>query len=63
MTLAQCISYGIYVRVLFVIKIVLSFTIEILLKTTCPNLTIGLFLCCRYLWNILSLGALIKLFL
>ena len=32
MTLAHCISYAIYVRVLFIIKIVLSFTIDILLK-------------------------------
>ena len=63
MTLAYCISYAIYVRVLFIIKIVLSFTIEILLKNACPNATIGLFLYCCYLWSILSLGALIKLFL
>ena len=32
MTLAHCISCAIYVRVLFIIKIVLSFTIDILLK-------------------------------
>ena len=63
MTLAHCISYAIYVRVLFIIKIVLSFTIEILLKNACPNATIGLFLYCCYLWSILSLGALIKWFL
>ena len=63
MTLVHCISYAIYVRVLFVIKIVLSFTIENLLKNTCPNPTIGLFVYCCYLWSILSLGALIKLFL
>ena len=63
MTLAHCISYAIYVRVLFIIKIVLSFTNDILLKNTFPNPTIGLFLNCSYLWSILSLGALIKLFL
>ena len=34
MALAHCISYAIYVRVLFIIKIILSFTIEILLKNT-----------------------------
>ena len=63
MTLAYFISYAIYVRVLFIIKIVLSFTIDILLKNTCPNPAIGLFLNCSYLWSILSVGALIKLFL
>ena len=63
MALAHCISYAIYVRVLFIIKIVLSFTIETLLKNTCPNPTIVLFLYCCYLWSILSLGALIQLFL
>ena len=63
MTLAHCISYAIYVRVLFIIKIVLSFTIDILLRNTCPNSTLGLFLNCSYLWSILSLGAFIKLFL
>ena len=63
MTLVHCICYAIYVRVLFIIKIALSFTIDILLKNTCPNPTIGLFLNCVYLWGILSLGALIKLYL
>ena len=63
MTLAHCISYTIYVRVLFIIKIALCFTIDILLKNSCPNPTIGLFLNCSYLWSILSLGALIELFL
>ena len=63
MTLAHCISYAIYVRVLFIIKIFISFTIDILLKNTCPNPTICLFLNCSYLWSILSVGALIKLFL
>ena len=63
MTLTHCISYAIYVRVLFIIKTALSFTIDILLKNTCPNLTIGLVLNCSYLWSILSLGALVKLFL
>ena len=63
MALAHCISYAIYVRVLFIIKIVLSFTIDILLKNTSPNPTIHLFLNCSYLWSILSLGALLKLFL
>ena len=63
MALAHCISYAIYVRVLFIIKIVLSYTIDILLKNTFPNPTLGLFLICSYLWSILSLSVLIKLFL
>ena len=63
MALAHCISYAIYVRVLFMIKIVLSYTIDILLKNTFPNPTLGLFLNCSYLWSIISLSVLIKLFL
>ena len=63
MTLAHCISYAIYVRVLLIIKIVLSFTIDFLLKNTFPNPTLGLFLNCSYLWSILSLAVFIKLFL
>ena len=55
MTLAHCITYAIYVRVLFVIKIVLSYTIDILLKKTCSNPTLGFFLHCSYLWSVLSL--------
>ena len=43
------ISDAIYVRVLFIVKIVLSFTIDIMLKNTCSNPTIGLFLNCSYL--------------
>ena len=63
MALAHCISYAIYVRVLFMIKIVLSYTIDILLKNTFPNPTLGLFLNCSYLWSIISLSVLIELFL
>ena len=63
MTLAHCISYAIYVRVLFIINIVLSYTIDILLKNTFPDPNLGLFLNCSYLWSILSLSVLIKLFL
>ena len=63
MALAHCISYAIYVRVLFMIKIVLSYTIDILLKNTFPNPTLGLFLNCSYLWSIISLSVLIKVFL
>ena len=63
MALAHCTSYAIYVRVLFMIKIVLSYTIDILLKNTFPNPTLGLFLNCSYLWSIISLSVLIKLFL
>ena len=44
MALAHCISYAIYFRVLFIIKIVLSYTIDILIKNNFPNPTIGLFL-------------------
>ena len=46
MALAHCIFYAIYVRVLFIIKIVLCYTIDVLLKSTCPNPTLGLFLNC-----------------
>ena len=63
MTLAHCISYAIYVRVLSIIKIVFSYVIDILLKNTCPNPVFGLFLNCSYLWIVLSLSVLIKLFL
>ena len=49
MTLAHCISYAIYVTVLFIIKIVLSYVIDILLKNTCPNPTLGVFLNCSCL--------------
>ena len=63
MTLAYCISCAIYVRVLFIIKIVLSYAIDILLKNTFSNPNPGLLLNCSYLWTILSLSVLIKLFL
>ena len=63
MTLAHCISYAIYVIVLFVIKIVFFFAIDILLKNACPNPTLGLFLNCSFLWSILSSGVFIKLLL
>ena len=43
MALGHCISYAIYFRVLFIIKIVLSYTIDILIKNTFPNPTIGFF--------------------
>ena len=49
MALAHCISYAIYVRALFIIKIVLSYTIDILLKNTFPDPNLGLFLNCSYL--------------
>ena len=63
MARAHFISYAIYVIVLFIIKIVLSFTIDILPKNTCPNLTLSLFLNCSHLWSILSLVVFIKLLL
>ena len=63
MELAHCITYAIYARMLFIIKIVPSYTIDILLKNSFPNLTLGLFLNCSYLWSILRLSVLIKLFL
>ena len=63
MELVHCITYAIYVRMLFIIKIVLSHTIDILLKSYFPSPTLGLFLNCSYSWSILRLGALIKLFL
>ena len=63
MELAHCIIYAIYVRMIFIIKIVLSYTIDILLKNSFTNPTLGLFLDDSYLWSILRLGVLIKLFL
>ena len=59
----HCISYAIYVRVLFIIKTVPCYIINILPKNSCPNPTLGLFLNCSYLWSILSLSVIIKLFL
>ena len=49
MALAHCISYAIYVRMLFIIKIVLSYVIDILLKNTFPNPTLRVFLNCSCL--------------
>ena len=63
MELAHCMIYAIYVRMTFIIKIVLSYKIDILLKNYFPNPTLGLFLDYSYLWSILRLGVLIKLFL
>ena len=63
MELADCIIYAIYVRMTFIIKIVLSYKIDILLKKYFSNPTLGLFLDYSYLWSILRLSVLIKLFL
>ena len=61
MELAHCIIYAIYVRMIFIIK--LSYAIDILLKISFPDPTLGLFLDYSYLWSILRLSVLIKLFL
>ena len=37
MALTHCISYVIYVRVLFIIRSVLCYTTDVLLKNACPN--------------------------
>ena len=63
MALVHCISHAIYVKVLFIIKIVLCYTTDILPKNTCPNPTLNLFLNYSYFWGIISLSVLIKLFL
>ena len=49
MALAHGISYVNYVRALLIIKIFLYYMIYVLLKNTCPNPTLDLFLNYSYL--------------